>query len=97
MNKTLFKNHLLHKQINELVDDILKPMSILQIQKKYDLEFPFKVKRVRSGLKFNGVTTITEIRQHEKHRWVTNNTDIHHNKRAFQSADIEDYVLFEQN
>lgn len=97
-----FKTDLFQK----IADDALKPMSIITIKEKFNLSFPFKVKRVRDTTgngHFKGVTTIKEIFKKDVNayptrakaaRYVTNN----HSGGPYgswQSAEFEDYILSE--
>lgn len=102
MNTTVFKNDLLTKQIEKLVEKNEEPMSIIQIKEKYGLSFPFQVRRVRDSIGFgtwSGVTTITGFRKPEPSKGLThigtNNERISGTTGHIQSAEVEDYVLHE--
>ncbi len=101
MNKLDFTNDLLTKQITKLEEDALKPMSILEIKEKFNLSFPFKVKRVKQsinpelGLIFE-FSIINEIIKTNP-GYGTNNVITQHNKRWRQDANVQDYILFEEN
>lgn len=105
MINTKFTNDLLTKQIQKLEDEALKPMSILEIKEKFNLNFPFKVKRVKLGYdkKTNIVglpfefTTITEIKKHLELGFITNNKIESNVQLWVQCAEVQDYILYEEN
>ena len=102
MIKDAVKLNFLTKEFTKLTEDAIQPMSIKDIQEKFKLSFPFKVKRVRnsSGLASNAFPVghefvITNIwnKPCEKKgmEFVTNNKG----KINHQSAELQDYMLSE--
>lgn len=99
--KSIFKLNFLTKEFNKISEDALKPMSILEIQKKFNLSFPFQVKRVRNSSEFSAnafpvgdVFTINKIWEKPSEKgleFVTNNKG----KINHQSAELKDYQLVE--
>lgn len=96
------KNEVEAKDFNKILEEALKPMSIKEIQEKFNLSFPFQVKRVQNssehaanafpvGETFN----ITEIWHKpcvkKGMEYVTNNKG----KVDHQSAELQDYRLAE--
>lgn len=96
MNKVDFANDLLTRQITKIVDNAIKPMSILEIKEKFNLSFPFEVKRVKDSYgagTWKGTTTITNIFHKVNETCYTNNE----NTTSRQCAEVQDYILFEGN
>lgn len=100
--KDTFKLDLMNKAVQKIIDESVKPMSIVAIKDKYNLQFPFKVKRVKDSKgsgKFLGITLISKIVQvdlttrENRICTVTNNED----GEDYQSAELQDYILFEEN
>jgi uncharacterized protein YlxP (DUF503 family) len=101
--KTNFTNDLLTKQLLKLKEDALKPMSIIELKEKFNLSFPFKVNRIKFSYSdkhpqvFMGVTTVTEIRLSSDKGLRTNNQFIENGKCWSQCANVQDYILYEEN
>jgi hypothetical protein len=96
MNKTTFSNDLLTKQMTKVIDEALKPMSIIEIKEKFNLSFPFRVKRVKDSIgngSWMGVTIITAIFKVNNGVFRTNNG----NNKSNQHAEVQDYILYEEN
>ena len=100
MIKDKLKLDLLNKSVTKLIDDTKKPMSILQIKEKYNLSFPFQVKRVKFTYSnqdmfgsLNKVFIVQEIKK-ESDGYVVY---IPYEERFKLCAEIQDYILFEEN
>lgn len=103
-DKKTFKLDLVNKAVQKLIDDSVKPMSISQIKEKFNLSFPFKVKRVQDTVgagTFQGISTISSIFIGITKRSVTNNYLITNNQEDntetlhMQLSEVPDYILFE--
>ena len=97
--KEIIKIDFITKEFNKISEEAIKPMSILEIQKKFQLSFPFQVKRVRNSSEFSAnafpvgqIFTITHIWDKPCDKgleFVTNNKG----KINHQSAELKDYQL----
>ena len=95
---------ILTQKLTEILDETKKPMTICEIQEKYNLSFPFQVRKVVNKNSFPEITTIKEIKYRllgliNETCKVTNNRYIDKNNNLiYQNADkYKYYVLHEEN
>lgn len=97
----VFKLDKINKQLSEIIDNTQKPMSIIDIQNKYKLQFPFKVRRVLDTQYFSG---ITEIKGIKPTRFTDGSVNMGTNNRCWvggemymQCASLPYYTLHEES
>lgn len=96
---------ILTQKLTEILDETKKPMTICEIQEKYNLSFPFRVRNIVCDNGFSGITLIEKIEFRylnaiDKTNKVTNNVyyDKEINQNMHQNADkYKYYVLHEEN
>lgn len=101
----MIKEGLSLKYIADIALQAIEPMSILQIRERFALSLPFRVKRVRYSKPsaeavraWEGVTTVSEIfpkRGKSSVEFATNNVCLEGPVKHRQSAELEDYILWE--
>lgn len=91
---------ILTQKLTEILDETKKPMTICEIQEKYNLSFPFQVRNIVNTNKFPGITTVTEIKSSRFESGIekiTNNFVYFDKKFYHQNATYKYYVLHEED
>lgn len=94
----------INSELDKLIDDTKKPMSIIDIKDKYNLQFPFRVKRVIKGKVglFEGISEITLFQPSLVGNTTISNNEINFKESNityfyYQDAQLPHYVLYEEN